>query len=758
MKLLLVVLLATFVALCTSENIISFRTPSPVPEKMQTATTDDKFLYVVTYNDPAKIIKYKLGTMERVDTMQFAVEQNFTFATAATVDTKKKYLYVYGYQSLLAYDPNSKYVGVPAVARVSIQNGEFELDSIQAVPKLNNYDQIRNIFVNEDYIYYTFTSAVSRSPINDLTSVEIYETGLPDYLDIATSIATDPSDASQRIAYVANGTETLRFKLKTFEKLPSITLSGFFDGNYVYSSYNTEDSKRNKQAYITRTDLSTQERVDVPIGPLQAYLAGVSYVVSFTKDTITNKLYALYRSEGTNVWSPHGFTDLSDATVYVIDDVTLTTTSTITLPDTNSYRGETSSTPPPIFTLIANGNAYVATYKNVLWQYSLSSAEQPIKITLPMYGIDTAISMIARQNNLYYFSSKMGVVRYNFATGATSVINNVTSSGGWMHVDQNERYLYLQRYSTFIKYDLATGAELASRQNIQFLRVHGTYSIDGVEYFLAGATNSADYGIYDYDNGKFIEIIARPKRKHEKIAYAVDSSNAIYYATYYDNIVTVSRSTKQGLQDLFTFYFGSMKVYSIAIDGDILYVAQPQKLYRFNVTLCSANATLEECEPMNSFNSGANSYLESYLVNELPLMFPNGPYMFWSNIITGELISVHKETFCVEKIETYSRARAHNAAMSSDGTIFFGGYRASDYIRISSATAASNIGVVKVTNNTNVCKPATPVQETPRPTAPTGMSTDVSTTTVSPIEIPRNGANVVLLSNVLALVLGIMLL
>jgi hypothetical protein len=753
MKLLLVVLLATVVALCTSENIISFRTPSPVPEKMQTATTDDKFLYVVTYNDPAKIIKYKLGTIERVDTMQFAVEQNFTFATAATVDTKKKYLYVYGYQSLLAYDPNSKYVGVPAVARVSIQNGEFELDSIQAVPKLNNYDQIRNIFVNEDYIYYTFTSAVSRSPINDLTSVEIYETGLPDSLEIATSIATDPSDASQRIAYVANGTETLRFKLKTFEKLPSITLSGFFDGNYAYSSYNTEDSKRNKQAYITRTDLSTQERVDVPIGPLQAYLAGVSYTVSFMKDIVTNKLYALYRSEGINVWSPHGFTAWSDATVYVIDDVTLTTTATITLPDTNSYIGETSTTPPPIFTLIANGNAYVATYKNVLCQYSLSSAEQPIKITLSMHGIDTAISMIARQNNLYYFSSKMGVVRYNFATGATSVINNVTSSGRWMHVDQNERYLYLQRYSTFKKYDLSTGAELASRQNIRPLRVYGT--IDGVEYFFAG-TLSEDLGVYDYDNDKFIEIIATPNRKSDMTAYTFDSSKTIYYATYYDNIVTVARSAKQEIQDLFTFYIDS-DVYSIAIDRDILYVAQPQKLYRFNVTMCT-NTTLQECEPMNSFKSGVYSHLESYVVNAKPLMFPNGPYMFWSNIITGELMSVHKETFCVEKIETNSRARAHNAAMSPDGTIFFGGYRASDYIRISSATAASNIGIVKVTNNTNVCKPASSVQETPRPTAPTGMSTDMSTTTVSPIEIPRNGANVVLLSNVLALVLGIMLL
>jgi hypothetical protein len=721
---------------------------------MQTATTDDQFLYVVTYNDPAKIIKYKLGTMERVDTMQFVVEQNFTFATAATVDTKKKYLYVYGYQSLLSYDPLSKYVGVPAVARVLIQNGEFKLDSVQAVPLLNKYNQIRNIFVNEDYIYYTFNNAVSRSPINDLPSVETYETGLKDYAD-PISIGTDPSDSSQIISYFTNGTETLPFHFKAFQMFPSITLSGFFDGNYVYSSYNKEDSKRNKQAYITRTDLSTQERVDVPIGPLQAYLAGVSYIVSFTKDTVTNKLYALYRSEGINVWSPHGFTYLSDATVYVIDDVTLTTTATVTLPDTNSYRGETSTTPPPIFTLIANGNAYVATYENVLCQYSLSSAEEPIKITLPMYGIETAISMIARQNNLYYLL-KEGVVRYNFATGTTSTLINSTVQ--WIHVDQNEQYLYAAAANRITKYDLATITAVSSRA-IPLGKVNSVHTMNGVEYLLV-TTNThvtpIDCALYDYERDKLIENIPARNRKAYNIAVVIDSSNTIYYASYENSFITVSRWTKEGFQDLFTFDAVDTFVFNMAIDGDLLYVAQPQKLFRFNMTVCSANA---RCKPMNSFTSGTKTHLDDYLFNVPPLLFPNSPYMHWSNIVTGALMSVHKETFCVEKIETNSRACGHVAAMRSDGTIFFGGYRAVDYNGISLATAASNVGVLEVTNNTNVCVPATPVVENST-VAPTAMSTvpTMATTTVPPTEIPRSGANVVQLSCVLGLVLGVVLL
>lgn len=749
MKLLVVVLLATLVALCMSENIISYKTPLPVPEKMQTATTDDAFLYVVTYNDPAKIIKYKLGTMERVDTMLFAIEQNFTFATAASVDTKKKYLYVYGYQSLLSYDPLSEYIGVPAVARVLIQNGEFKLDSVQAVPLLNKYNKIRNVFVNEDYIYYTFNNAVSRAPINDLTSVETYETGLRDYTN---PIATDPSDSSQRIVYFTNGTENFPFQLKTFQMLPSIALSGFFDGNYVYSSYSKADSERNSQAYITRTDLSTQERVDIPIGPLQAYLGGVSYVVSFIKDTVTNKLYALYRSKGINYLSPHGFTVLSDATVYIIDDVTLTTTATIALPGTNSYRGETFKIPPPIFTLIANENAYIATFENILCRYSLSSAEQPVKIALPMYGFDTVISMIARQNNLYYYSSVMGIVRYNYATGTTSIISNITADVQWMHVDQKEQYLYVNAYYRTTKYDLATVAAVSSRA-IPLGIVYNTHTIDGVEYLLVKTyTDSGQLalGLFDYDNNKFVEVIATlVNGDMRKVAFTVDSSNTIYCASSYNFVTTVSRWTKEGLQDLFTFDASGTNVFNIAIDGDLLYVAQTQKLLRFNLTVCSANTPLGKCEPMNSFNSGVETHLDEYLYNVPPLMFPNGPYMYWSNIVTGELMSVHKETFCVEKIETNSRARGHIAAMRSDGTIFFGGYRAVQYNGISLATAASNFGILEVTNTTSVCIPATPVPETPRTTV---------ATTIPPTEIPRSGANVVQLSCVSALVLGIMLL
>jgi hypothetical protein len=691
--------------------------------------------------------------------MQFAVEQNFTFATAATVDTKKKYLYVYGYQSLLSYYPNSKDVGVPAVARVLIQNGEFKLDSVQAVPLLNKYNQIRNIFVNEEYIYYTFNNAVSRSPINDLPSVETYETGLRDYAD-PISIGTDPNDSSQIIAYFTNGTETLPFHFKAFQMFPSITLSGFFDGNYVYSSYNKADSKRNKQAYITRTDLSTQERVDVPIGPLQAELGGVSYIVSFTKDTVTNKLYALYRSKGTNYLSPHGFTYLSDATVYVIDDVTLTTTATITLPDTNSYRGEFSDTPPPIFTLIANGNAYVATYENVLCQYSLSSAMEPIKIKLLTYGIETAISMIARQNNLYYISREE-VVRYNLATGTTSTLINSTVK--WIHVDQNEQYLYATAANRITKYDLATITAVSSRaMPLDMPKVKSVHTMNGVEYLLLTNARIApiDSVLYDYESDKLIESIPARKKEVYNIAVVIDTSNTIYYASYEYSFITVSRWTKEGFQDLFTFDAVDTSIFNMAIDGDLLYVAQPQKLFRFNMTVCSTNANLERCKPMNSFTSGIKTHLDNYLFNVPPLLFPNGPYMYWSNIVTGALMSVHKETFCVEKIKINSRARGHVAAMRSDGTIFFGGYRAVDYNNIISlATAASNVGVLQVTNTTNICVPATPVVETST-VAPTAMSTmpTMATTTVPPTEIPRSGANVVQLSCVLALVLGVVLL
>jgi hypothetical protein len=632
-----------------------------VPEKLSFAAADTSNLYVVTYNDPAKIIKYKLGTMERLATLQFTREQNFTLATQACVDVQEKYLYVYGF----------KYSGgEPVLARMLIQDNAFQLDSISSVPAINN---LKGMFADDKYIYYISQTSVSRATIDNLATLETIIGGT-----LLINIGNDPTDSKYKIAYYTKYSSTVnRVQLKTFQILSPVSTAQLFVGDFSYSSSYRDQS----QSYITRTDLRTQTSIDFPVGPLQTKLSQPTYQVSFVADSITNKVYALYQRKYVMTPSMAPSTIWSDATIYTIDDSTNTATSTgvialgtdVDLPDKKQIIK---------FFWIINGNAYYGS-NNKLYRYSLTDLGSKNEIELPR-GTSDGCTLLARKQHLY-FTSKNDLSRFNYATGEIESIIDYPygiQDPSATYVDKDEKYAYLSVGYNVAKIDLQTKTVVVQDPNrrIEF-KLFGGLTLGKKECLLLEGGSNNNLVVWDtsYQGAVFGAVFSIG---YSNIFGYTVVGEAIYFASKIsDHYIQISTWSDYKVQALFTVTTNqtkSIECIKIIAQGNSLYLSTEQSLYVYDLTTFAGQAIIVDNTPTTNTVFSCSS----------PMLFPGGSYMYWSNIMTGRLYKIDIASRTpVEWIED-PRALAFTAVVAPNARIYFGG-------------STSNYGVIETgeTNN-----------------------------------------------------------
>jgi hypothetical protein len=467
----LLLLLVTF-CYCDDALPYSLLTAPPIPEKFSTAETDGTYLYVATFSDPVRIIKYKLSDMSRVATIDFAPSQNVAFATKMCVDMKKTSLFIFAFSNLgtAQYGGSNEVVGGaglfgPArIIKIDLATFTVSLISTPPMRDLSTY-RLDKLFADTNYIYLI----VDGVEMHRLAQSNLGAVGIPLQLGGGTFIRlyTDKSTgalSTDKVVIFGYRNVVAKVQLRTWTlDVYDVTLSR--DGldnyqivsNYLYASrtYTTANNEQQVQVVKWNIDNNYSEVAAFDIGSKQPITANAAtkYSVSFAYDqNQSTKIFALYYSYTTTADG----TITSEKTLYSISVSTNTITNNkFTFPNTQSaVPGFAASTP---FFLVYNNYAYYGSYNNNIYRVSLSSTGASIthSLSLQSDGIGLAQGMTTRGNTLFYSTSKI-IGQYNLQTNLLkTAVLTVTQNGlddpvfpQLVYIDDAGQYAqYVSKYS-----------------------------------------------------------------------------------------------------------------------------------------------------------------------------------------------------------------------------------------------------------------------------------------------------------------------
>jgi hypothetical protein len=661
MHVLLAIVIVVLAALSTAQTT-QYLTPSPVSEKIRHATADSNYLYVITESDPPRIIKFKQGTMERLTTYTFALSQKVSFTSLASTDAQQKYLYVYGYYySQPNYNVSN---GTSVLVRMLIQNGEFSLDWIQSVPIVGD---VQSIFADESYIYYVTKYSAIRSPLNDLEKQDSITAG-----EKYMTMGDDPDHPTHKIAYFTN----VNIQLKTFESRPQH--GQFLAGNYTYTVYNETN-----QYYVKQTDIHSQSTRRITVGPPQDWNI-YNYHMSFIADSVNQTVYVMYRQRaiyGAKYYRP----PWENIVVYRIDNSMENATMLVTLTDTDA--APDLNLPVSQFLFALRGHLYYKSNGNDLYQFSLTAPYDQLKVSLTPTSIGDCQRYIARQYNLYCVS-KYGLKRYEYCTGTVYNIYNVYISpfhAKVVHVDTNEKFAYIPTQTRIIvTIDLAsntsTSGDWLFADNTQL----GSFTLDSAYQFFAVGNRNEEFRAHSIAN----TTLSFSTGYNLQQAAITTTSDAIYFAHPLETTTVIAKWCQScGYRKLFTVSGSDKLGTSIAVQGEILYLAQSMKLSTHSLATSKSITSVISDAPI-MYPSGSAMY------------FPGGEYMYWVTPMSETIQKVHVSSLSIVETIQATRARTYASSMRPDGTIYFGGVDAYETSRIS-----SNLGVIGY-GKPNVCRPA----------------------------------------------------
>jgi hypothetical protein len=676
-----------------------------IPDNIGTGASDGSNLYLATFTDPMRIIKYRQSDMTRLATINLTISQGATFAEKSCINMKNTFLYVFGYRytnyaGKQIGGPNeanggSNHFGPPVIVKVNISNGSFSVVSVKPVAIVDTDYSVTKMFADLNYVYVVITDFhVYRFLATDLSYQG--KINLQDCSFVRLGVDVTPGAlATDKIAYFFNGHIVKRLRLKTFTTLPQIALTytvpyirdPMIVGNYMYfATVVTINGKQQGQAVrFNIANNFTQDSV-TNVGPSYD---GFDNRINFAYDLFSStKIYALQ-------FYIDFYTDKTTFSEYQVYGITLsnnavTTTLNDPLPDTNLVYGTESFYPEPAFFLVANGNAFYASASNNLYKVNLATQTTPTKIAIQGLTNGDATHFVIRGNKLVYFDA-LALGTLDLVTGVqayykgTDIHSFQTTAS---YVDTTGSYAYVVDITGFLiqKFRLDNTSITKSATKQAPSSIFATYqSGNNVQFFCFG-TNTLT--IWDYTTNTIVHHKDVTSFDFQEINYAtIDTTNSsVYFSSYTGSGTKAIFKWDFLASTVSTFYQipGPINYQSVQrpfVFGNYVYITTGGLLYRFDKSTKNLLGTISSTGGLD---------------HSTVITSADGAYLYWAQ---GNAISkINAASFTiVESTDPSTRVAFNQLAEGPEGKIYFGGAVSNYFGNIIFPTGErtiSNIGVI----------------------------------------------------------------
>jgi hypothetical protein len=470
-----------------------------INERIGDASTDRNNLYVTTFSDTSRIIKFNLGDLSRLNNFDLGIAAGVTFANAVHVSASGNiYLFGYRYTNIGSgqYGPRQASqagFGPPVLAKIRTNGDINPLVKQISIPRSNSDgftcspegSQPTKLFSDNNYLYLAVT-------VDQNSTLYRYNANTLDVLgSVAVGTRSFVGVSNQTAVFVGGNVVTL-ITLPNLQKRPDVTLQrrdisdpAVFRNHLYFSRTYRVDLDLNTYTVTIQTQAIAYDIYDnfkeasLLIGPPEnvtiyvAISAGVKFVPDLNPQSPT--LLAL---RYTTTQTPSGGHSTSSYKLFKITiDSNIVLNGKFEFPDsyTNFCAEGGGPVPGPTFFLNLNGIVVYAADSGVIRRVNTRVTPAIItnSVTLSKIGTDGAASLDRRGDKLIFTTTTGQIGTISISTGESQLSNlplyyRTFSS---YYIDPIGSYAYIPQVSY-------TSNSKIARVNLDNMEIVNSYTLE----------------------------------------------------------------------------------------------------------------------------------------------------------------------------------------------------------------------------------------------------------------------------------------